>query len=753
MQISEILLRNNQFPIASKDSSIEPSKDMATNRELVTVLANFAYYGYTPSLDGISLLASLSTKDLASFWNDFEVALKSVTGDKFKVGEHVLYKNFPKEVLAMDESEYWLRQIFVYLGFPFSFVAQEAEERESIANELKLKVLEPAISAVPAFNKLVSQKTRWTTVQEEMMLSLVTEHAVNEEEGAVNYLDLASYGFKENGIRVFTDVYNNSSIEYISSNDGSLGKSLSKEQLQALAHLKKSVSETNSDEVAEKSALEAFKIKDATDVVRLALSLSDQDIRFSVAKFKNFSRKDRRALLSMLENSNNLIEDVSERPLFFKKLIKKLHPGDFNKKFPNTKKAYHLLYNDKTISFNAKLEGLISGNNKEALIVASERPGVFVRKFHELYSLFGSEAVSYLSNNVEKLTIDQLLKLKGYIETINDRKTLMYPPKGNWGRVQLNENKKTAFKLKDNVSIQTIINNALSERLLETFEGGFNVDSKLKQAKLPTNDQEVGDYGRGTEFDIPDNINFIRTSSYWNSNRGSFVDNTWNFFDDNFKELDVCCWNSTKAGKSKNTYAVFSGDATNQATGKAAQLIDLYFKEMEDAGVRYAVWSILSYSNILFSDFDELHAGLQFGENPNGGALFEPSRIALSFELKGKALTKVVAYLDVKERKLVFMDVNFKLSIGSGQNNGNKLSELIPPYMEYLDSIPSYYDLLSTAHSENGIPAVYDSKDIEADDSENIESDVEKTFFAFTHTNTMLKGDRLNLSNFLSGNA
>lgn len=753
MQISEILLRNNQFPIASKDSSIDPSKDMATNRELVTVLANFAYYGYTPSLDGISLLASLSAKDLASFWNDFEVALKSVTGDKFKVGEHVLYKNFPKEVLAMDESEYWLRQIFVYLGFPFSFVAQEAEERESIANELKLKVLEPAISAVPAFNKLVSQKTRWTTVQEEMMLSLVTEHAVNEEEGAVDYLDLASYGFKENGIRVFTDVYNNSSIEYISSNDGSLGKSLSKEQLQALAHLKKSVSETNSDEVAEKSVLEAFKIKDATDVVRLALSLSGQDIRFSVAKFKNFGRKDRRALLSMLENANNLIEDVSERPLFFKRLIQKLHPGDFNKQFPNTKKAYHLLYNDKTISFNARLEGLISGQKKEALDVASERPGVFLRKFHELYSLFGSDAVIYLSKNVDKLTVDQLLKLKGYVETINDRKTLMYPPKGNWGRVQLDENKKITFKLKDNIAIQTIINNSLSQRLLDTFETGFNVDSKLKKAKLPTNDQEVGDYGRGTEFDIPENINFIRTSSYWNSNRGSFVDNTWNFFDEDFNETDVCCWNSTKAGAGKNTYSVFSGDATNQATGKAAQLIDLYFEEMEKAGVRYAVWSILSYSNILFSDFEELHAGLQFGETPNGGALFEPSRIALSFELKGKALTKVVAYLDVKERKLVFMDVNFNLSTQSGQNNGKKLSELVPPYMEYLDSIPSYYDLLSTAHDENGIPAVYDSKDIVVNESSEDENDVEKTFFTFIHSNTMVKGNRLSLSDFLSSNA
>jgi hypothetical protein len=753
MQISEILLRNNQFPIVEKHNIAKPSENMAGNRELVTVLANFAYYGYTPSLDGISLIASLSIKELASFWKDFEVALKSVTGDKFKVGEHVLYKNFPKEVLNMDESEYWLRQIFVYLGFPFSFVAQEAEKREPIGHELKLKVLEPAASSVPVFNKLVSQKTRWTTVEEEMMLSLANEYSIGNEEGAVDYLDLASYGFKENGIFVFTNAYNNASIEHIASNEGSLGYSLNKEQLQMLDYLKKSVSEGTSGKVAEKSVLEAFKIKDATDVVRLALSLSGQDIRFSVAKFKNFSRKDRRALLSMLENTNNLIEDVSERPLFFKRLIQKLHPGDFNKQFPNTKKAYHLLYNDKTISFNARLEGLISGQKKEALDVASERPGVFLRKFHELYSLFGSDAVISLSNNVDKLTVDQLLKLKGYVENINDRKTLMYPPKGNWGRVQLDENKKITFKLKDNIAIQTIINNSLSQRLLETFETGFNVDSKLKKAKLPTNDQEVGDYGRGTEFDIPENINFVRTSSYWNSNRGSFVDNTWNFFDESFNEVGVCCWNATKAGVGKNTYSVFSGDATNQATGKAAQLVDLYFEEMEKAGVRYAVWSILSYSNILFSDFDELHAGLQFGETPNGGALFEPSRVALSFELKGKALTKVVAYLDVKERKLVFMDVNFNLSTQSGQNNGKKLSELVPPYMEYLDSIPSYYDLLSTSHDENGIPAVYDSKDLVANESSEDENNVEKTFFTFIHLNTMLKGNRLNLSDFLSSNA
>jgi hypothetical protein len=450
--------------------------------------------------------------------------------------------------------------------------------------------------------------------------------------------------------------------------------------------------------------------------------------------------------MDMLENSNNLIEDVSERPYFFKKFIKKLHPGDYKNKFPNVKKAYHLLYNDKTVSYNAKLESLISSGDKRALDVASQRPGVFVRKLHELYGIYGDNVVKPLSAIVDKLSNHQLLKLKSYIETVNNRKTLMYPPKGNWGRVQLDENNKSKFILKDKLAIQTIINNKLSERLLDTYQCGFNVDNKLKQVKLPTNDQEIGDYGRGTEFDIPDNINFIRTSSYWNSSKNSFVDNTWNFFDENFKEVGVCCWNVNKGERKGITYSVFSGDATNKKTGKAAQLVDLYFKEMEDAGVRYAVWNILSYNNILFSDFNELHAGLQFGGNANGGALFEPSRIALSFELKGKSLTKVIAYLDIKKRKLVFMDVNFKLATQSGERNGDKLEELIPAYMEYLDSLPSYYDLLSTVHDIQGVPAVYSSSDIGVDSEGEV---VDEKFFSFIHPNTMLTGKRLLLDNFL----
>ena len=78
---------------------------------------------------------------------------------------------------------------------------------------------------------------------------------------------------------------------------------------------------------------------------------------------------------------------------------------------------------------------------------------------------------------------------------------------------------------------------------LETFyPEGFNLCGNMDKLKLQTNDQKLANYGRGTVFDIPENIRFIRTSSYWDINVGSFLDNTWNFFDENWEGLGACCW-------------------------------------------------------------------------------------------------------------------------------------------------------------------------------------------------------------------
>lgn len=742
MQKQEILLHFNEFYVDSnKVKDITPSMDLADNTDLVTVLSSFAYYGYTPSMAGIAYLATLNRKELVSFWKSMKKALGSITGEKFKVGKHVLYKNFPKEVLDMTHSEYWLRQIFVYLGAPYSLVAQEEQERDDIDNELRLKVLSPVSTLSSAFNKLVEQKTRWTTVEEEIFISLLQEHHAQYNEDTVDFLDLSSYGFKENGLKVFHLFYKENINDEVSLNESINKKSLSDDQLSSLKELEE-VFTGGDSKGANKSVIEAFEIKEATDVLRLSLLISEQDIRFSVAKFSNFPRNVRRALLSKLEESSNLMADVSERPHFFKKLFQKLHPGDFNNKYPNVKKAYHLIYNDNTYSYNARLENLIQDMDLEALNVASERPGVLLRRLHELYGIFGKDVIPFIAQNIENYDNQQLVKIRKYLETINDRSMLMFPPKGNWGRAKIYPNEKVKFKKEDLLSLQTIINNKIAERLTHELGGGVNLDDKMSQVKIPTNDQEVGSYGRGTEFDIPDDIKFIRTSSYWDISQGSFVDNTWNFTDENFNSLGVCCWNINKAISGNEVMSVFSGDAVNQKTGQAAQLVDVYLDKLEEAGVRYAFWSILSYNNIPFSKFDDLHAGLQFGKNPTKGKLFEPSRITMSFELKGEAKTKFLAYIDVKKRKLVFMDANLKASISSGGSNQNMIAEVMPAYFEYMESLPSYYDLLSVIQDIKGIPAVYDTKDID--------SEYQGEYISFLNSVSGIKGSKVKLESFLT---
>ena len=245
-------------------------------------------------------------------------------------------------------------------------------------------------------------------------------------------------------------------------------------------------------------------------------------------------------------------------------------------------------------------------------------------------------------------------------------------------------------------------------------------------------------------FPIPGNIKFIRTASYWEnkSHGNTWFDNGWNFFGENWEVKGTLCWNATDFG---NKAAVFSGDPTNskEMKGKACQLIDLYIDKLDAAGVRYAVWNILCYSGVKFSQATDVFAALQWGEDAQKGKLFEPSRCQLSFPLEGDSLTKYIAYIDIKERKLVYMDANLRGNVRSAQSNENILSEKMPAFMEYLDSIPSVYDLFKNVpKSDEGVAIVYDDKDIELKDEESA--------YVFKPLNDKNSFTQINLSELLS---
>ena len=72
---------------------------------LATIAANLTHYGYALTKEGLELLAAAASVDVDDWWLKVEDALMVLTGEDKNVAEHVVYKNFPAEVLSMDEAQ------------------------------------------------------------------------------------------------------------------------------------------------------------------------------------------------------------------------------------------------------------------------------------------------------------------------------------------------------------------------------------------------------------------------------------------------------------------------------------------------------------------------------------------------------------------------------------------------------------------------------------------------------------------------
>jgi hypothetical protein len=687
---NQILISYNFLPVPThKDKSI------ATEPMVATVLSNLAYYGFIPSMDTFEALRGLSDKEIKDFWKTIEPDFKEITGANRNMDNFVVYKNFPKEVLDMTSSRYWFNQIMMYWGAPNELFTEEVQPRESLKEKTSLKVLSLSDNDTLShiWQQIKQLPMRWNDNQ--------TKHAQYLSQVLPSQtIMLDEFSFKENGINTIVNVRKNN------------------------PHL-------------------SFEIKDATDVLRLAAGLSEGDVALREnVKFKKFARPLRRQLLVMLENSNNLEEDLSSRQDTWKRLLANLHPGDY--KLPRVQQAYDSLYQNKLKSFSARVENAVVKKDENTLEMLKSRPGDFLRRLHKMYGTFGTKAVKAFVEVVPQLDTIQLLKLDNYLLTINDRKSLIYPPKGNWTKAQVAQNNKVAFTFEDKHLLREAIDGEIKSRLDREFPQGVNLDLNTDKIKLQTNDQKLASYGRGTEFDIPEKMQFIRTASYWEnkSHGNTWFDNGWNFFDNSWNPMGTCCWNSHQFSDS----AIFSGDPTNSKDlkGRACQMIDLYLDKLEQQGVTYAVWNILCYSHISFANAQEVLATLQWGEEAQKGNLYEPARAQMVFPVEGDNLTKYIAYIDIPNRKLVYMDANFYGHVQSATENLGILSEKMPAYVEYLKSLPSVADLFSHA-TEGEMPVLY------YDDKQAIAQGTQA--YVFKPVNTSNDFEQVNLAKVLaSGN-
>lgn len=668
MNNTNILLRHNFVSIPFGNI---PCDDNLSDEVIGTILMNVSYYGYALSVSVYKALLDLSHNDLVAWWQEVEIELKEITGDSRKMADFVVYKNFPTEVLEKTAAEYWIPQILMYWGFPTSLFTQPVEPRPEMKEKGKATVLrrtsEESLSEI--YKTLLSSPARWKDYEFKDVLSLATQLSTN----------ISMIMFKENLI------------------------ALSSEMMKAGTPI---------------------RITTATDVLRLAVGLSDGDISLREnGKFISFKRPVRKYLLDMLEGCNHLADDVAARTELWKRLFHQLHAGDWQKRYPNVIQIADDLYMDRLVTFNSKVESALTNKSVEALSLLASRPGDFRRRLVHLIELFGSKAVeTFLDPKVlGRLTTAQVVATKRFFETMHMRHYRVFPPKGNWTKLKVSDARWVEEEHANR--IVSVLGTVLNQRVPKI---GFLAD-ETNMVKLPNNG-ESGPFTRGTAFPIPDDVNFIRSASYWkvNRHRNVWFDNGWNFFDESWKYQGACCWNTVSfpldwknyrfSKKLEDAGAIFSGDPVNsqEMNGRACQMIDLHIDKLLDQGVRYAVWNILAYSHITFSDAEDVFAALQWGADATAGKLFEPSRAQIAFQVTGKQMTKYICMIDLKERKLIYLDANLRGNVQSAASNGKLLEEQMPAVMDYLHSLPSVYDLF--CHSvdlSSPVKVLYSDKDTE----------------------------------------
>jgi len=654
MSHQKILTENGFVAIPASNEKLDQSA-------LATLLSNIAYYGF--ALTESAYLQLTSVEGVEEWWKELEVAFKSFTGADKNMGDFIVYKNFPRETLEMSQTEYWIKQILMYWGFPNEYFTEDVESRELKKEKLPLKVLQPANnnSLSEILNSLLQSPVKWTPRQKDTVEELL---------GVVQGdLDISNVPFKENMVAL------------------------------ALMLINRPVS-----------------LGSATDVLRLAACMSDGDISLKTnTKLRRFKRSERRFLMGLLESCRNLDEDVARRREHFKRLFFELRPGDYRKQYPNVVSAYDKAYRGAKIeTFNSSLEQLLKESDPKALNLLKTRPGEFLRRLRIAINKYGYDAVKSFREVMPRLTVHQLLKMERQVLTVNNRSYRTFAPKGNWTKLQV-------VKMRDEdrwdenivAELSDLLADEIGRRVSKSVPA-VKISQDMEKVKLQGSDADLSPYGRGTIFDIPKNITFLRSASYWKTGGDNYnniwFDNGWNFFDKNWSSVGVCCWNRDRLGDA----AIFSGDPTNskELEGRACQMIDLYLDKLEAYGVRYAVWNILCYSHKSFDDAEDVHAALQWGEKPQANNLFEPSRCVLSFPMQGNNMTKYIAYVNVVDRKLVYMDANLYGEVSSAASNAKTLETTMPVFLEYLNSLPSISDLFKRVPiSESGVPVVYDDTD------------------------------------------
>jgi hypothetical protein len=459
--------------------------------------------------------------------------------------------------------------------------------------------------------------------------------------------------------------------------------------------------------------LENLKLT-TTDVLRIAVHLSGGDIslpkvpekeirlnRWSSAKsinpernkfkFKKFTRKERKYLLGLLEQTNCDPREMALKDQRWVRLGEILHPMEYKKLFPKAAESFNKIRNEKVQTWYGILNDAFGKGLENGLKVLSQRPGEFSRRIDwlvrenpsqiEMIMTYFGEAVKGTSN---KVLFEVYTHFEGRLEEKENRSVMV---KGARKRTPLP--KLPAMDKKIVESIHSRIFETLKDKFstLESL-GSCWIDEELKKIPLPTNMRSMNFStrpvlrGQRTPIDNPD-AKVIRPFVHWYDKRGSEdLDLSVTFVGD--KKTEVLSYSNLRVGQS-----VHSGDVRHRQ-GACAEYIDIDIKDALNRGFKYVVLDVRNFNGGSLSSV-ECMFGIMEREHPESNKTWLPETISSCQSLESESTNTLIAIIDLETKEYIMLDIDSDGSVTARGDVKNTLKVI-----EQYSQLPkvSVYDLV-----------------------------------------------------------
>lgn len=436
-------------------------------------------------------------------------------------------------------------------------------------------------------------------------------------------------------------------------------------------------------------------VKTTTDVLRVATYLSDGDISLAEnTKFKSFPRKERQALVSLLENVISAEDLVRHRGKWIR-LFHSLHVGELSQKVARV--ASKIRNNNKIETFNGQVEDAIRRRDiDQAVQLLSTRPGDFARRVSHLLRISRRRTfiVDAFLAVADKVPTRNLLQLLGHLNTRHEdvTKRIVFP-KGMVQRAHVVRNElpkmSDAVRRKLGVGLQHILAARFSEQ--ENL-GKVWIDPALKSCPLPTQMRSASEglltVARGTQLPFDDDKTTLRLFIYW---KGRDLDLSATFHKENFEYVDHISYTHLKSGTLK---AYHSGDITRAPRG-ASEFIDVDIEGALKAGVRYVAMNVLSYSQEPFADMNTCFCGWMTRSKPQSNEIYEPKTVEQKVDLRSNTRNAMPVIFDLQERKAIWVDLTTRMQTSWGGNNVESnmasIEEIIEAIIDSANKVSLYH--------------------------------------------------------------